>query len=601
MAIRDAQRSWRPSRRMLLRTGAYGAAGSGAAWLLACGGGSKTDNVNSGSGGGAAAGVSTAPTVAPVASVKTGGQLQYVLQQDPPSTDPFKHASYVSQLAAGYPYSKLLKHRTGEGVRPNDFELDKDLAESWQIPDPLTYTFKLRPGVKFHDIAPVSGRALDAQDIVFSINRFLSTSVLKGNLTPIIDKVEAPDSSTVTIKLKNPNADFLSILADGLTSAVYIFPKEAESYDTIKTIIGTGAWLFDSQQPGVHITWKRNPNYFLKDSAGRQLPYLDSIKALIIPEYAQQLAQFQAGNVHTLAPKAPDLKTARQAVPNHTLYQYDLSLTFQVFAFRPLGTGSTSPFNDERVRRAVSMSIDRDGLIATLSNDTFFAAEGLSIQKQWHNVVGAGLTRWWLDPKAAMQKGEEWAKWYKYDPAEAKKLLAAAGFANGVDVDYHRTVKIYGDPYDDAAEAMVPMLQAGGFKPKVLVHDYSSKFFPDIYSSGNFVGMGNVLQSFSTPGQNLTAMYHPDGSFNRNKWDDPKIQEIIKKQAEELDLEKRKALVYEAQRYISNTMHNVPLLVQSWTGYTVVHPFLKNAQVHRNPSNSYSYGSQGHLYLWMDK
>src|SRR5918994_1669899 len=93
---------------------------------------------------------------AAVDNVKTGGVYQFVLQNDPPSTDPFKHASYVSQLAAGYPYSKLLKHKTGGNVRPNDFEVTEDLAESWQITDPTTYTFKLRSGVRFHNIPPVS-------------------------------------------------------------------------------------------------------------------------------------------------------------------------------------------------------------------------------------------------------------------------------------------------------------------------------------------------------------------------------------------------------------------------------------------------------------
>ena len=585
----------RVPRRTALRTGALGSAGIGAAVALACGGGREQPGAPA-----AQQAPGAAPTAA-VEAVKSGGVYQYVLQNDPPSTDPYKHASYVSQLAAGYPYSKLLKHKTGPGVKPNDFEVVQDLAEGWQTPDPLTYTFKLRQGVRFHDIAPVSGRTLDAQDVAYSFNRFMSISVYKGNVTPVIDKVEAPDAGTVVTKLKKPDADFLNILADGLTSAIYIFPKEADSYDTIKTVIGTGAWTFEGLQPGIATSWKRNPNYFLKDEKGRPLPYLDGVKTLIIPEYAQQLAQFQAGNVHLFTVKAPDLKASRQAVPNSQLYQFDLPLTFQIFAFRPIGSGSTSPFNDERVRRAVSMAIDRDGLISTLSNESFYTAEGLKIEKQWHNVIGAGLTRWWLDPKAGLQKGEEWAKWYKYDVAEAKKLLAAAGYANGFEAEYHRTVKIYGDTYDDAAEAIVPMLNAIGIKTKVLVHDYSSKFFPDIYSKGDFTGLGNILHSFSTPGQNLFAMYHPDGPFNRNKWDDPRLVEMIKKQGEELDIDKRKSLVYDAQRYISNTMHNVPLLQQSWTGYNIVQPYLKNAAAYRNPSNSYSYGSQGHLYFWMDK
>jgi peptide/nickel transport system substrate-binding protein len=587
----------RATRRTLLWAGS---AGLGAAFVAACGGDSKS-TPGSGSTGGAAAPVATAATAAAVENVKTGGVYQLVLQNDPPSTDPFKHASYVSQLAAGFPYSKLMKHKTGDGVRPNDFDVTNDLAESYQINDPLTYTFKLRPGVKFHDIAPVNGRALDAQDVVYSFNRFMSISVYKGNVTPVIDKVEAPDASTVVVKLKKPDADFLSILADGLTSTIFIFPKEAENYDTIKTVIGTGAWLFDGLQPGIATTWKRNPNYFLKDEKGRQLPYLDGIKALTIPEYAQQLAQFQAGNIHLLTPKAPDLKSLRQAVPGHELLAHDVPLTFQIFAFRQIGAGSTSPFNDERVRRAVSMAIDRDGLITTLSNEDFYKADGLEIQKPWHNIVGAGLTKWWLDPKAAMLKGEEWAKWYKFDIAEAKKLLTAAGHPNGFEVEYHRTVKIYGDTYDDAAEAYIPMLNAIGIKTKVLVHDYSSKFFPDIYTKGDFNGMGNILQSFSTPSQTLFAIYHPDGPFNRNKWNDPQVVDLIKKQGEELDAEKRKNLVYDAQRYISNTMHNVPLLQQSWTGYTIGHPFVKNWRFYRNGSNSYSYGSQAHLYYWLDK
>jgi ABC-type transport system substrate-binding protein len=583
------------SRRSLLRVGAGGAAGLSAALALACGGGDGKPK----------AGEAPAPAATPAQAVeppaRLGGIYQGVLAADIPTTDPFRHVSYLAQTHAGFAYSKLLKFTTGPGVVPTDFEAAPDLAESWQAPDPLTYVFRLRPDARFHDVPPVGGRLVDASDVAFSFNRFLAVSPRKANLAPVIERVETPDPRTAVVKLKKPDADFIQMMADSLGSAVWIFPREAESYDAVKTVIGSGPWLFEGQQPSIAISYKRNPDYFLKDAAGRPLPYMAGVKLLIVPEYAQRLAQFMAGNIHVLTPQAPDVKAARAAIPGHQLLPDDMPTTYHIFGFRPIGPGSTSPFNDERVRRAVSMAVDRDGLIKVLSNEDFYTAEGLTIDKRWHNYVTAGLNKWWLDPKAALQKGEDWAKWYKYDVAEAKKLLAAAGYANGFEAEYHRTTAAYGTIYDDAAEALVAMLNAVGIRTRVQVHDYASKFVPELLTKGDFTGIGNFLQSFAVLGLTLFGLYHPDGSFNRNKWNDPLVLDLLAKQSGETDYERRRALVHELQRHGSTTMHNVPLLQQTWNTWVMAWPFVKNWRLFRVPPGSYAGGTEALIHLWLDK
>jgi len=128
-------------------------------------------------GGAALAGASLVPSVAPAQTPKRGGTLA-IRTWDPPHFDPFQTISYKTHIALSFTHSRLLKHKAGPGVVPGTFLIEGDLAESWMQPSETTYVFKLRNGVRWHNKPPVNGRELTADDVVFSVNHFLTA---KGN------------------------------------------------------------------------------------------------------------------------------------------------------------------------------------------------------------------------------------------------------------------------------------------------------------------------------------------------------------------------------------------------------------------------------------
>src|SRR5467141_3211205 len=168
--------------------------------------------------GGAVAAAAVGPQLglpdARAQSPKRGGTISLRLW-DPPHFDPHLTISYKTHIAYSFTHSRLLRHKAGPAIQPGTFPIEGDLAESWTQPNDTTYIFKLRKGVRWHAKPPVSGRELTADDVVFSVNHFLT---VKGNANAYmlrsVDKVEAVDKDTVKFMLKEPFVWFLDMLAN---------------------------------------------------------------------------------------------------------------------------------------------------------------------------------------------------------------------------------------------------------------------------------------------------------------------------------------------------------------------------------------------------
>jgi ABC-type transport system substrate-binding protein len=241
------------------------------------------------------------------------------------------------------------------------------------------------------------------------------------------------------------------------------------------------------------------------------------------------------------------------------------------------------------------MATDRDGLIASVYGGDSLKSAGLPFNPRWHNALPAGFSRWWLDPKSA-EMGEA-GRWYRYDVAEAKKLMEAAGYHDGFEVEYHYTNNRYGQQFGDQAEAVIAMAQAIGIKPKVMVEDYASRYFPETFIKGNFSGYANMLQTaFPTIGQYWRSMYLADGSRNHSKVDDPLMAELIQKQQVELDENTRRTIVHDLQRYASRKMYYVPLINGALGGYTMAWPWVGNFRAYRTAG--YGGGAESVIHYW---
>ena len=246
-------------------------------------------------------------------------------------------------------------------MRPGTFIVEPDLAERWEEPDDTTYIFHLRKGVKWHNKPPVNGRELVAEDVKFTYDRFLTE---KGNperqLLDSVDRVEVVDRYTVKFVLKEPFVWLLDILANAMCMWI-IAPEVAEKYGDFKkveTAIGTGPFLLERYEPNVKTIFKRNPDYF-RDG----LPYLDGVEWLVVQDESTGLAMYRTGQLDT-GPGAnwqvrqPDLESLKQSHPS--LHYQDIQMNNATTIWMRT---DKSPFNDVSVRRAISLALDRQGII----------------------------------------------------------------------------------------------------------------------------------------------------------------------------------------------------------------------------------------------
>jgi peptide/nickel transport system substrate-binding protein len=201
--------------------------------------------------GGLSAAAALAPSALSAQSPRRGGTLTLRLW-DPPHFDPMLNPSYKTHIPASFLYSRLLRHRAGPGVTPGTFPLEGDLAESWQQTSETTYVFKLRKGVKWQSKAPVNGRELTAEDVRYSVERFMT---VKGNayayMMKSLNRVEVLDRHTVKFTLKEPFAWFLDVLANPV--ALPVVARECvEKFGDLKkaeSVVGSGPWMLDSYGP----------------------------------------------------------------------------------------------------------------------------------------------------------------------------------------------------------------------------------------------------------------------------------------------------------------------------------------------------------------
>ncbi len=575
-------------------------AGGAAAFLAACGGSSDKEEAGS---SGAAEGLQQSSQVAAgdeTAEAKPGGTFRYRTSTDYPTLDPFKSASFAAQYHGAFVYSRLSALKSGPGVDPREYALSEDAATGFETADGLSYIYKLRPNNLYHNIAPVNGRAMDSGDVKFSVDRFLSVSPSQNALANLIDSVETPDPLTVIFKLKLKYAPFPTQMAS-TSEALWLYPKEAADYDPTKVQIGTGPFLFEKDTPSVGTTYNKSPTWWWK---GR--PFVDRAERIVIPEKAQDLAQFIAKRTDTYAPTNDEVLEVRSQAPDATLFKNDIGTGFGFIYFS--GVEPNSPFKDPRVRRAVSMALDRDALLESASNAAALDKAGIPIDIAWENApVAPGWKKWWIDPKdPSFKEGQ----WYKFNLQEAKALLSAAGYANGFKTEFHFTPTRYGQTFDSQAEAIIEMMKQLGLDLDVKVDDYNRVYIPEVFTKGNFNGMVYGLQSgFQDIDGIIYNMFHPKGTRNHSKVNMPegtlfqdggRLTGMVEAQRVEVDETKRVGLIHDIQRYASENMIYVPAVTTgNFSTFTMAWPWLHNTRVYR--SVTYAQASEAWAHYWVDE
>jgi peptide/nickel transport system substrate-binding protein len=505
---------------------------------------------------------------------KRGGILR-VRGWDPPHFDPHLTIAPATHFTLSLVYSRLVRHKVGPEVQPGTFIVEPDLAERWEELDDTTYVFHLRKGVRWQNKPPLNGRELVAEDIKFTYDRFLTE---KGNpnryiLEPV-DRVEVVDRYTVKFLLKEPYVWLVSALAYPWSMWV-VAPEVVQQYGDLKkpeTAIGTGPFILERYEPNVKAVFTRHPEYFRQGQ-----PYVDGVDWLSIPDESTGLAMYRTGQIDC-GPAAgwgvrqQDLEALKKTHP-HLNYRDILSIVTQVIMMRT----DQPPFNDVRVRRAISHAIDRQGLI-----------ESVWGRGEPTAAVGRGLVEWAL-PVDQLGVGE---KYYRYDPQEARRLLAEAGYPKGFKTQLTVTNGLGRDLVDDA-QLVQRYLKDVGIEAELKLQEYGAYFATTI--QGKFEGL--VRGPFGIawePDFPLYRTYAADSSWNMGHVNDAIITAMLKEQRRTKDLEARRKIILDIQRYAAEQQYYVHLLVPMVTASWA--PYVKNY----GPNITFDYGSRV-AALWLDR
>ncbi|MFN8556701.1 MAG: ABC transporter substrate-binding protein [Dehalococcoidia bacterium] len=385
------------SRRSALRAGVTVAGGATAAWLVACAGG------GAGQQGGSASGATT--RTGDAGTPKSGGTLVWGMESDIDPIDPHTVNAWVTWRVNYQMFETLVaKDLTVDTKGATQPDVPR-LAESYETTDGAAYVFKLRKNVKFHDDTEFNAEAVKA-----NFERWIDKSNPNFNvraqrrqqyLIQHLDKIETPDSHTIIFKNKRAYGEFIP-LQTGYFFPAMLSPTALKKWgndDIAKHPTGTGPFKFVERVEGQRIVIERNPNYWGSKA------YLDKIVFRPIPEPVARVTALQTGEASLIFVPPPDnldqlrsagFKTLQGPTPH--IWYMNMNLL-------------NPAMRDVRVRKAFQLAIDKEGMAKNLLRDTVTPA---------HQMHAPGAPA--HDPTFKM---------YKYDPAEAKKLLAAAGFPNG--------------------------------------------------------------------------------------------------------------------------------------------------------------------------
>jgi peptide/nickel transport system substrate-binding protein len=506
-------------------------------------------------------------------TAKRGGTLTRASAWDPPVLDPRLTQSVGLYQFAGLTSNRLVRYVfPDEASGPVDMGLKGDLAESWtSSPDYRIWTFKLRQGVKWHNVAPLNGREFTSADVKYCFEAFAKEGVQTFNFKEI-EGIETPDKYTVRLHMQTPNVFVAHSLAEPIA---VIFPKEIleEDGDLKKRQIGTGPYILKEHTRKVRVVLQRNPDYWDK---GR--PYVDEYIILITPDDATRKAAFrtkQADFIWTASPS--EVEALRKTNPDLVAQSYHNTWV-------PWGLAMAQdkpPFNDVRVRRAFAMAIDRQKQV-----DTVY--EG-------HGILGWGVPYIYYQDKRPT--AEQFGPWWQYKPAEAKKLLAEAGHPNG----FSTTLFYY--EYFPQMTSQVQLVQAELKKNlnvdvKITKMDYTTYY--GRYADLKWEGLSWGFQSGHAVGvDERTYQYmHSKSTKNFFRVNDPQIDELTVKLRQTPDPKEQRVIT---KKIVDREYDQVARLWMPYdNGFIVAQPHMRNhASIALRRTDGY--GSPHIARVWLDK
>jgi peptide/nickel transport system substrate-binding protein len=455
--------------------------------------------------------------VAAPAAAAPEGQLTWGIHisLSPTWFDPAETQGLITPFLVLYAvHDAMAKAMPGSTAAPS-------LAESWQVsPDGRVYDFTLRKGVKFHN-----GDPLTSEDVKFSFERYKGAAA--KTLKDRVAAVETPDALHVRFRLKNPWPDFMTFYT-AASGAGWIVPKKYvekvgdEGFK--KAPIGAGPYKFVSFSPGVELVLEAFDGYW------RKTPSVKRFVFKVIGDETTRLAALKRGEIDIVYSIRGELAEELQKTPGLTLKPTVIQSPQWVSMLDQWDP--KSPWHDRRVRLAANLAIDRKAINQAIT---------LGHSRLTYSVIPSTFDFYWQPPA------------YAYDAAQAKKLLAEAGYPNGFDAgEYYLDIA-----YANVQEAIANYLQQVGIKSKLRPVErashwasYQDKKYKNLAytASGAFGNAATRLETFVVGG----------GAFVYGTY--PEIDSLFKDQAAEMDRKKREALLHKIQQI----MHEKTMFIPMW-------------------------------------
>jgi peptide/nickel transport system substrate-binding protein len=455
---------------------------------------------------------------------RSGGVLNFVVSAEPPSFDAHRETTFAVIHPIRPHYNLLVK------FDPQSYpKVVGDLADSWTVsPDGLTYTFKLRGGVQFHD-----GSLLTSRDVKASFDKIIFP---KGDVVSVrqaayevVEKVETPDLRTVIFKLKWNSASFLQSVANPY-NWIYkadLLQKDPHWYE--RNVMGTGPFKFGEYVRGSHWVGTRNDKYFVR---GR--PYLDGYRALFISSGATQVAAIKSGQAlvefRGFSPAQRD--DIVKALGEKVVVQEGGWVCNNLVAFNT----KRRPFDDTRFRRALTLAIDRWGGSKALSQIAFVGPVG--------GLMRPGSPFALPDPQLEMLAG--YGRDINAARAEARKLLAEAKVPEGFGFSLlNRNIQM---PYQYVGVFLIDQWRQIGLNVKHVVQE-TGPYFAD-QRAGNYDATVDFnCDSYDDPDAQLGKFLSADKSPNNNSgYVDRVLDQLFTEQSRSRDPEKRIRLVRQFEK-----------------------------------------------------
>jgi peptide/nickel transport system substrate-binding protein len=428
--------------------------------------------------------------------------------------DPAETQGIITPFLVMYAiHDAMAKSMPGNAAAPS-------LAESWQMsPDGRTYDFTLRKGVKFHN-----GDALTSEDVKFSFDRYRGAGAKA--LKDRVAAVETPGPYQVRFRLKNPWPDFMTFYT-AASGAGWIVPKkyvEKVGDDGYKKApVGAGPYKFVSFTPGIELVLEANDSYWRKTPSVKRLVFK------VITDETTRLAALKRGEIDVVYSIRGELAEELVRTPGLTLKPAVIQSPQWVAMLDQWDP--KSPWHDRRVRLAANLAIDRKAINQAIT---------LGHSRLTYSIIPSTFDFYWQPPA------------YPFDPAQAKKLLAEAGYPNGFDAgDYYLDIS-----YANVQEAIANDLQQIGIRTKLISRERASHW--STYTDKKYKNLAYTASgAFGNAATRLEAYVVTGGAYVYGSY--PDIDSLFKDQAAELDRKKREALLHRIQQLMTEKVMSIPM------------------------------------------